>query len=234
MLQTAGGAAPNPVESLSGTGSIFLMAAATSLIANVSGVIWLASGILLIALLLLMTIELGTAYLGTSRIARKGFRMDRRITGKVMLLILVAVSFIIDVVIYTAVDALPDHFYILDSGFLFATLTSLIWLNAAEVLCIIQNVAKSEGGEAVPPQLMGLANGIQWVIRSMKIVDKARWNAEHPGEPMPGRWKDGLTIEQEAYIAAEVERMIQANKPIPTDPVKIIEQAKIDGKPDPV
>lgn len=206
------------------TGTALAVAAAVSMVWNViPPVSWLPVGMFLIALLVLMSIELGTEWWSLDARGRSEYFLHRKIVGKIMLILIIVVCFVSDVTIYYAVSVMPGEFAVLDNGFLFVTLTGLLWLIAAELVCIIKNYRAAGEGASIPPPVAMVADGIRWVIQNLKIVDKAKWQAEHPGVPLPKRReRDGLTVEQEAELALRVEEMRRENRQIPPSADEIL------------
>lgn len=158
-------------------------------------------------LLLLMTIELGASYWTLTAAERRVFMWEREIIGKFLLIVLVVLSLVLDVVIFVAANTMPDHFELLKRGALWVTMTTLLWLLAAEISRILRIVGSSAGEENVPPTLAWGVDMIRWVVRNMRKIDKARWQEKHGTDSeLPRRWIDDLTDEEAAIILQQIQK----------------------------
>lgn len=166
---------------------------------------WGTAGILLLALLLTMTASLLVSYFTLPTEKRPYYNWESEITRKLILLVMVGLSMILDVVLYVGAETMPTRIPILDQGYLFLTLTSLLWLIMAEANRIITAVGDSNGSD-VPPTLSFLVGHVQWVIRNLRKIDRRRYKtlARHEGEP-PRRWMDELTDTEVADIVTWLE-----------------------------
>jgi hypothetical protein len=164
---------------------------------------WPLVGLLFLGLLVAMTIELWSGYATLAPDERKVFQWHREIVGKILLLTLVAVSIILDGVIYAAVAAFAfENLPVLRSGWPFVTCSSLLWLLIAQCAGVIEHVRVAEGAAVIPPPMEFVLRQVEIALRKMKRIDHARWQQAHPGEAPPGRWQDGLTPDQLARILA--------------------------------
>lgn len=202
-------------------GSAFasIVFAATTVTAGMSFIAWRAVGLLFLALLVLMTVELFTSFY--SHGDKKKFPWNKAVARKVMIISLVVISLVLDMVVYQVVSYFPQEFMILDQGYLFVTMTTCIWLVAAEVTCFLKAVEEAGSEDVIPPTLHLLSKHLQWLLKSMKFIDRSRSGAMD-GEPIsdhPKRWYDEISDE-------EVERLaefLQDQRRDPPEPVKPLE-----------
>jgi hypothetical protein len=168
-----------------------------------------------------MTIELWSGYATLAPGERKVFQWHREIVGKILLLTLVAVSIILDGVIYASVAAFDfQNLPVLRSGWPFVTCTSLLWLLIAQCAGVIEHVRTAEGPGSIPPPMEFVIRQVETAIRKMRRVDRARYQQTHPGEEPPRRWQDDLSPDQLARILA----IMDETSP-PLDPAKLAERA---------
>lgn len=187
----------------------------TMLVTGMDKLVWAPAGIMFIALLVLMSGEMLTEYYGMTKQERVAFVWEREITGKFLLLALVALSLILDMVIYVAVMVLPGEFPIIGGGYLFVTFTTMLWLIAAEVTRITRNIAHSEGAEAIPPTLNVLVKQMRWILKSLRLIDAKRAEVAGVEIKEESRWYDTLT---EAEIE-DLARFMEARQKMKADPV---------------
>lgn len=194
-------------------------------------ILWWPVAVLFAAVLFSMTAELVTAFFALSSEGRKAFDWNRRITRKFMLLILIAVSVVMDVVVYSAAQMLPDGVPLVNSGFLFFATTTLLWLFAAEVARIMGDIEDYDnGGIDVPPTMGVLINQIQWIVRSVRRIDKHRWQESgHNGDP-PRRWLDDLTDEEVAKLVEMVETRRDREDEIAKNPKRAVKHPDTIGE----
>jgi hypothetical protein len=189
---------------------------------------WPLVGLLFIGLLLAMTIELWTGYATLPREERGVFQWSREVVGKILLISLVAVSLILDGVIYTSVAAFKfDNLPVLGSGWPFVTCTSLLWLIVAQCAGAIEHVRTSEGPGSIPPTMDFMVGRVRSALRSMRRIDHARFRQAHPDAELPSRWQDGLSEDQLARILSIVE---ESPDPPPADPTRLLDPST-EGRP---
>lgn len=148
---------------------------------------WVAPGFFLVALLALNTLEMLSAWWTTPRGDRGAFGWETRIVGKLLILALVAVSLLLDGMIYFGSTMLPhDVLPLLQKGFLPITISSLVWLIVAEASHTVQNIRQSpRAASYIPPVVV-------WVLNRIRKEDAERY----PGPlPRPRRRIDTLTEE---------------------------------------
>ena len=162
------------VPELPGFASFGLSAFMALGVSALEKVIWIPVGIMLGVLLLLMTVELVTEYMGMAPSERKVYVWEREISGKIMLLFLVILSSLCDAMLYAVSHYLPREYWFLDNGYMFMTITTIIWLAGAQIIKITTNVAESEGNDNIPPTFDMLVRHIQWVVRNLRRVDQKR------------------------------------------------------------
>lgn len=196
-------------------------ASTISMLVNWQSWAWYSSGIMLGALLVAMTIDLVTAYFAVSPEARRTYLWERQITRKFVLLLLVVLSLVLDFVMYAVADALPHEIPILENGYLFFTLTTLLWLIAAETARIIINV-----GEDAPPTLGLLVQQIQWVVRSLRKIDSKRWQDSGRDGAPPQRWMDDLSEQEVAKIVKMLDEHRASEEDIARNPQKLVKRGK--------
>jgi hypothetical protein len=179
--------------------------AAVVLVNFMSNLSQLVTGVFLICLLMLMTLDMLTAF-----VANAQYDWKTLIKDKYFALILIVMSFIMDVVIYASVNFLPADFIILEQGFPFVTLASLTWFIGAEVFMIVGRYSDRgvQSGMKPPPHLAIFATQIQGIFRR---VDAERWKlSHHDGSLPPERWPDKLykegKLEEVLEFIARVER----------------------------
>lgn len=136
---------------------------------------WLAPGIFAVILLVLMTLELVTAYGATTPPARAVYPWGQKITTKLLLLSLIVVAASLDISLHLLFGQTDNEwgFRLWADGLVPVTLSTLLWLNTAESLRVIQNVAKAAGEEAVPMPMM-------LVIRALRAWDQQRFGNGTP------------------------------------------------------
>jgi hypothetical protein len=175
--------------------------ALVNLLADAPWTRWIAPGWFGFTLLLLMTIEMLTCYFGASPAGRRTWPWEKHITSKMLLVALALVSLILDSLILVAVRYLPmfrageDAFPDWATGFLPITLSTLIWLNTAEAVRAVKNIAKTTGDDSIPPIIL-------WVIRQLRKVDQARLP---PGAKQDKRLMDNVTEEDIRTILKRLE-----------------------------
>lgn len=179
---------------------------------------WPLVGMLFLGMLVAMSIELGAGYATLPRAERKLFQWNTEIVGKLLLISLVAVSLILDGVIFASVAAFDfKNLPILGSGWPFVTCTSLLWLMVAQCAKVVEHVRTSEGPGMIPPPMEFVMRQVEAALRRMRGIDRARYQQTHPGEEPPGRWQDNLSPGQLARILAIMEEDVEAKpEPQPT------------------
>jgi len=168
-----------------------------------SRIVWIPAGVMLVALLLFMTGDLLTEYFGMAASERSVYLWEREITGKFLLLTLVVMSIVLDVVIYICARYLPGEFLVLDRGFLFITITTELWLIAAEISRITRNIAHAEGTENIPPPLRMFAKHVRRMLSTLRVVDQQRAKEMDQPRKLNERWYDGELSEEEIQLLAE-------------------------------
>lgn len=176
---------------------------------------FLAPGWFTLTLLLLSTLELATCYYGKTDSEKKAFHWEKHIVGKLMIISIGIVALILDSIIVVILRTLPGQyqFPLLGSGFLPVTVGALIWLNTAEGIRVLNNVARSQGADTIPPIL-------SWFLRKIRQTDEARYHSvlgQHAPTvgPPRHRWQENLTEEE---IAAYLEHMKAVSKNDPPPP----------------
>lgn len=190
---------------------------------------WVPAGVFLVALLLLMSIDLWMCY----RIANRDttFSWQTEIGGKLFLVALVVVSFIMDVVLFVAARYMPQQIPLLDNGWLIVTLASELWLIGSQVTAITSKVALQEGNENIPPHLYVFVKQIQSVFRGLRKVDEERMRKLHKEDAAfkrHDRWYDTGDDDDElarAFVEFMDARRRGATLPPQLDP----EQESVEG-----
>lgn len=187
---------------------------------GLDSLLWVPAGVMLMFLLALMTLDLVTEFFGMPPSVRKvAFVWEREITGKFFLLALVALSLVLDAVIYIAATVLPSELAILSNGYLFVTLTTLLWLIGAHVVRITTNVAEAEGEEMIPPTIGMVARHIRWLLRSLRVIDERRARVGDKTPEHPKRWYDEITDEEVLELAEFIQRK-KADPPAVVEPLE--------------
>lgn len=209
-------------ERLTSATALAMFAAVSALINVAPRVAWLVVGALFIAMLVLMSIDL-VAELWTKEIGKLDKPVNYYLMRKFLMILMVVVSAVLDGVVYTVASILPRDFAVLESGFLFITVTTLLWTIALTALCIIQHVESEHGPDVVNPIVRITADNIQRVIRVLRVIDKKRWEQSGHDGAMPSRWKDHLTDNQVARIVQIIEEEADNPAEVPADPTEILE-----------
>lgn len=196
--------------------------AATTAVTGLGFIAWRATGILLAALLVLMSVALFTDFY--THEDKRHYPWNKAIARKVLVVTVIVVSLVLDLVVYQAAQYFPQDFMLMDSGYLFLTMTTLIWLIAAELTCIIHVIEDAGEEDSIPPTLHLLARHLKWVLRSMKFVDRSRSGGEEDKDiEYPKRWYDDISDEQIEQLAKflqgqQVEPPPSAQPATPTPP----------------
>lgn len=176
---------------------------------------FIAPGWFTFTLLLLSTLELATCFYGKNDEDRRAFGWEKHIIGKLMIASIAIVALILDSIIVTIVNTMPEHysFPLLGSGFLPITLGALIWLNTAEGIRVLNNVRRSQGDSVVPPIM-------RWFLEGIRKTDEARYHAvlgknvpDTP--PPPHRWYDNLTDEEIEDFIEHLKNQPEKHNPPP-------------------
>jgi hypothetical protein len=175
-------------------------ATAEARLAGVSASAWVAPGYLLGAVLVSMTFEAGSCYLGKTHEQRREHVWERVWIAKLFILMLVVVAMLLDGAFYFASDLIPAAagFHSVIRGIMPITMSSLFWFLLAECARVVNNIRHYEGANSsIPPIVL-------WFISQFRKEDERRY----PGVdgPPPRRWTDDLTAEQVAAMLDEYKR----------------------------
>lgn len=192
-------------------------------------VFWVPAGILFIALLVMMTAELSTKYMGLAPEGRSIFLWEQEITGKFLLLFLVIVSLVFDLTVYLVANRLPQEITLLDQGYLFVTITAELWLFGAQMAQTITNIRTRVGRDLIPPVMNFAVDHIRAILNFIRTTDHER--LKRTSEPLthPPRWYDYLT--QDDFH--EIQRRIEARRRGEeiTTPAEFAADRKEEGEP---
>jgi len=185
-------------------------------------VAWWATGSAFVSLLLLMSLDLAMRVATHPAKHRENFPWMECLKAKYLILILVAISAVVDGMMYFVASALPGNFAVLEEGWMIVTLATLLWFIGGELWSTISIYQEAHEDHAAPPHLSVFANHIRWVFQGVKKVDKKRWSETHEdGEPTPERWTDKLanmTDSQAERLAILLQEMDDEQSGVdPTD-----------------
>lgn len=197
---------------------LLLASVSLSLIVNaIEPIAWYSAGVLLMFMLILSTIDLLMEYYSYTSTLAPLFSWKKEILDRAFVIVLVPISLMADVAVYLLAGVLPHEFLVLGRGWLFFSITTLIWLNTAYIVKVLEHIRVRSGGEHIPPTLIVLTKHIKTFIRSMRMIDEKRHRESGRDGMPPKRWVDQLDEEQLARIAVILnERPGEAPKN-PTD-----------------
>jgi hypothetical protein len=128
-------------------------------------------GAFIIALLLLMSLDLAVTYLAKEVQERRLISVETLIFNKLILLVFVAMSGILDAVIYTTMVYLPWESQLVESGFAFVTVTTLLWMIAAEAVKITDDMGELRGRDTIPPTILITVQQIEKIMGVIRKID---------------------------------------------------------------
>lgn len=171
---------------------------------------FLAPGWYMVTLVPLMTLEILTCWVSTHK--QKKFKWASHIQIKFLLWGFVFIGLVLDSFIIMAVLTIPPS--ILDptslpfwgTGFLPVTFSVLLWLNTAEIVQSISNIAKRVGAKNIPPTLL-------WAVAMIRKFDRLR---APPGTELNKRDSDHIaTLE---HVEELLETLKDRGEMIPPPP----------------
>lgn len=168
----------------------------------------LVPGVFIGLLLLLMTAEIATSYLSTPPPMRCDFDWEKRTGAKLLLIALVVISALLDGILFMAIVYLPGGFTRIPpwaEGLMPVTLSTVIWLSAAEAGRAILHVAQGTDVSNISPVVL-------WVIRQLRKVDAMRL----PDGQMPDqRLMDHVTEDDITELLGKLQKRKDLEEPPP-------------------
>lgn len=169
---------------------------------------WLVPGVFAICLLSLMTMEIITSYLSTSKLLRAHFDWEQHVGSKLLLIALVIVSAILDgmlLLVITYYPTGPQSFPPWAKGFMPVTISTLVWLGLAEAGRSIIHIAKGTDVSNISPVVL-------WVIRQLRKVDMMRLPTGESGQK---RLLDNVTEDDITTLLKELKSRQNLEQPPP-------------------
>jgi hypothetical protein len=161
---------------------------------------WIPAGSLLVLSLLFMTGDIVTKFLSCEPEGRRIFQWEHEFVGKLLLVSLIVMSFLLDAVVYFLANFFPHNFPFLNKGYLFITIATEVWLIMGEVVKITTNIKTRAGAESIPPPVEAFVRMMRWALSGVRKVDERRqslWVTSRDGTAtvVPKRWYDDMTEE---------------------------------------
>jgi hypothetical protein len=187
-------------------------------------------GIAFVLFLLAATLDLMMRAAMWEQKAYGSFPWRECVKDKYLMLILVIFSMVLDLTVYTVFRYTGVEVAVLQEGWFFITMASLLWFIGFQGIEMLGLYAKS--GRVAPPHIGYAASMVAKFYRAIRKVDEARWRETHDdGTAPPDRWIDKLLAQMEAGELTEEEVAIVLQEvsrrkieDIPSDPTDVLDE----------